>query len=200
MKPTTSSNEPVLREHAYDGIQEYDQKLPNWWLFTLYITMVWFVLAWVGYYQFGYGSTDEQQIEAAMARMAEAREKELENITDDSLWAMSQDPAIVEAGRATFTTTCVACHAADLSAKLGAAPLPGLPLNDPVWKYGGHPTDVMKIIRKGSPDVTKGMIAWDAALGVKRITEVVAFIMSHHKKDAPWTLAPDSPLKSAAPQ
>lgn len=200
MKPETSTHEPVLREHTYDGIQEYDQKLPNWWLFTLYITMVWFVIAWVGYYQFGYGSTDEQEIEAAMNRMAAAREKELENITDDSLWVMSQDPAIVEAGKATYTTTCVACHAADLSAKLGAAPLPGLPLNDPVWKYGGKPTDVMHIIRKGSPDVTKGMIAWDAALGVKRVTEVVAFIMSHHKKESPWTLAPDAPAKSEPPK
>lgn len=196
MNPNSSSNEPELRPHTYDGIQEYDQKLPNWWLFTLYITIVWFVLAWLAYYQFGYGTTDTQEVDAVMEQMAKSREKELESINDDTLWAMSQDPAAVEAGKASFMTTCVACHAADLSAKLGPAKLPGLPLNDAEWKHGGNPTDVMQIIRKGAPDVTKGMVAWDAALGVKRISEVVAFIMSHHKKGAPWTLAADSPKKA----
>ena len=52
MKPSDSNkNEIILKEHVYDGIQEYDQKLPNWWLFTLYITIVWFIFAWVAYYQ-----------------------------------------------------------------------------------------------------------------------------------------------------
>lgn len=38
--------EVVLREHEFDGIQEYDQKLPNWWLFTFYIAIVWFLVHW----------------------------------------------------------------------------------------------------------------------------------------------------------
>ena len=55
-KPS-SNDEPQLRDHVYDGIQEYDQKLPNWWLFTLYIGIVWFVGHWLCYYQLGFGSS-----------------------------------------------------------------------------------------------------------------------------------------------
>jgi hypothetical protein len=38
------------------------------------------------------------------------------------------------------------------------------------------------------------MASWEA-LGIKKITEVVAFVMSHHKEGEPVTLAADSPLK-----
>ena len=32
----SKKGEVVLRKHEYDGIQEFDQKLPNWWLLTFY--------------------------------------------------------------------------------------------------------------------------------------------------------------------
>ena len=67
MTPPSPNNGPVLREHTYDGIQEYDQKLPNWWLFTWYITMVWFVIAWVAYYQLSLGESGEEQVDKALA-------------------------------------------------------------------------------------------------------------------------------------
>ena len=35
--------EVVLREHEYDGIQEYDQKLPNWWLTIFIAANVFFI-------------------------------------------------------------------------------------------------------------------------------------------------------------
>lgn len=186
---------PVLRDHTYDGIQEYDQKLPNWWLGTWYITMVWFVIAWVAYYQFGLGTSDTNKVDQAMAKIAEQQKKELELISDDKLWAMSKDPKIVEAGAATYATTCVACHAPDMSAHLAGAKLPGLPLNDKEWKHGNNPTQMLTIIRKGAPDLTKGMPPWEPQLGLQRIVEVLAFILSKHEKGEAFTLAADSPLK-----
>ena len=194
-KKPSPNNEPVLRDHVYDGIQEYDQKLPNWWLFTWSITMVWFVIAWVAYYQLSLGESGEEQVDKALANIKAIQLKELEKLTDDKLWAMSQDEKIVGAGAATFATTCVACHAPDLSAKIAGAKLPGLPLNDTEWKHGGNPLQLLSIVSKGAPDLTKGMPPWEPQLGLTRVVEVVAFILSKHKQGEPITLAADSPLK-----
>ena len=109
---------------------------------------------------------------------------------------MSQDAKVVEAGKATFMTTCLPCHGPDLSAKLAGNKLPGLPLNDTEWKHGGTPSQVLTIVRKGAPDITKGMPAWEPVLGTQRSVEVVAFILNHHKKGAPTTLSADSPLQA----
>lgn len=198
-KKPSPNNEPQLRDHIYDGIQEYDQKLPNWWLFTLYIAIAWFVVHWLCYYQLGLGSSDTVVIDKAMAEMQTARDKQMETISDEQLWALSRDPAAVEAGKATFMTPgmCVTCHGPDLTGMLSGAKLPGLPLNDQEWKHGGKPTEIFKIVRKGSPDITKGMAAWELVLGMKRVSEVVAFVLSHHKEGEPITRAADSP--GAAP-
>jgi cytochrome c oxidase cbb3-type subunit 3 len=193
------SDQPRLREHVYDGIQEYDQKLPNWWLFTLYITIVWFVIHWLCYYQFGIGSTDTEAVDKVIAGMNAEREKQMVSITDEQLWSMSRDPKAVEAGKATYMTPgmCVTCHGPELNGMLAGAKLPGLPLHDQEWKFGGKPTEIFKIVRKGSPDVTKGMAAWELVLGTKRVSEVVAFVLSHHKEGEPITLAPDAPPPAA---
>lgn len=189
---------PVLREHVFDGIQEYDQKLPNWWLFSWYITIVWFVIAWVAYYQLSLGESDQAKVDQALDYIQQVQLKELEKITDDKLWAMSQDAKLVSAGAATYATTCVACHAADLSAHIGGVKLPGQPLNDSEWKHGGTPLQILNLVRKGAPDVTKGMPAWEPQLGLNRVVEVVAFILSKHTQGEAITLAADSPLKAGA--
>ena len=195
--PNSSGSEPVLRPHTYDGIQEYDQKLPNWWLFTLYITIVAFVIYWLGYYQMGIGSTDTAAVDTVINQIEKAREKELEGIDDVKLWAMSKDADIIAAGKVTFNTPglCVTCHGPDMSGTLGGAKLPGLPLNDTEWKHGGKPTEIFKLVRKGAPDVTKGMPAWEPALGVKRVAEAVAYVLSVHKEGEPITLSADAPAK-----
>ena len=184
--------EVILREHEYDGIQEYDQKLPNWWLFTFYGAIVFFVGYWALYYHTGIFKTDQVIIQEKIAAVQKAKDAELEKTLatlDDSTlvheWAA--DPAIVSAGEATYLTNCSACHGADLSATMvvGAAkiPLPGLPLNDGTWKFGNKPMDIFKLINEGSPPESTGnngakMQAWGQTLTPKQVAEVTAFIIA----------------------
>ena len=189
MSDTEPSNKniedgPVLRDHTYDGIQEYDQKLPNWWLASWYIFIVLFVIYWFLYYQLDLFADDRERVKNAVAvietKKATELEKLMSTLDNDVLWEMSQNSQITSAGKATFDATCVACHGTDLSATLNGVKLPGEPLNDDTWKYGGSPMEVFTIVKSGSPDPTKGMVAWEPALGPKKVAEVVAYIMSYH--------------------
>jgi cytochrome c oxidase cbb3-type subunit 3 len=193
--------EVILREHEYDGIQEYDQKLPNWWLFTFYGAIIWFAVYWFLYYQTPTFRTDREKIIAEMTAIQEKKAAELEktlaSLDDQTLinvWAA--DPAIVASGEAIYTTNCIACHAADLSATMDAGgtkiPLPGRPLNDGQWTYSGKPMDMFKLINQGSPAGSAGlngalMQAWGQMLTPKQIAEVTAFIIAKNPQEFPVT-------------
>jgi cytochrome c oxidase cbb3-type subunit 3 len=191
----------TLRDHVYDGIEEFDQKLPNWWLFTLYITIVLFVIYWVLYYQFGLFQTDEERIDAKIAVIEAERERQLTEqlatLNDKSLWEMSRDPSRVEAGREIFKGKCVACHGPDLTGFLAGVKLPGLPLNDTEWKHGGEPMTVFNIVLNGSPQIETGMIAWKTQMSSADIAKVVSFVLSHHEEGKPWTKAAPAPAGAA---
>ena len=199
-KSLKETEEPHLRPHSYDGIQEYDQKLPNWWLFTFYLAIAWFVFYWLAYYQFALIATDQEAITSSMEKLKAGRAKELNVVDDAKLWAMSRDPKVIEAGKTTFMTICVACHGPDLMGKKTNPALPGLALADQEWKYGHNPTDALKVVRNGSPDITKGMPSWEPILGAERVLEVVAFVFSKHKEGEPFTIAPDAPQAGANAQ
>lgn len=194
-----SDDDPVvLRPHIYDGIREYDQKLPNWWLFTFYITIVFFVVFWIAYYQFDFSRSDHERITATMAAVNEKKEAELQtllaDLNDNSLvtkWANS-DTALANAQQ-NYTTLCSACHAPDLSATtkiegMKPIPLPGLPLTDGQWKYGGRPMEIFDLIRQGTPPDSTGhngakMEAWGAKLSSKAIAELTAYIIAKNKEE-----------------
>lgn len=183
MKPTppTPPEDPI-RPHVYDGIEEYDKRLPNWWLNTLYITIVFWLGYW-GYYEwFHAGPSGEQEIAVAMSRIETARLASSQ-LDDPSLWKMSQNPSFVEAGKATYLANCAACHLPTLRGKGESAAAIGPDLTDTTWIHGGKPTEVYDVIMKGV--LAKGMPTWGPVLGAKKVTEVTAFILSKHKEGEP---------------
>jgi len=173
----------VLRDHTFDGIQEFDQKLPNWWLFTLYIMIVAFVVFWVAYYQLPLGlKSDVEKIDQAVAFVEQKRQQQLEEVIasldNDSLLAMAKEGEHVTAGEAVYQSKCMACHGPDLSGMMAGLKLPGVSLVDAEWKYGAAPLEIMKLVTNGSPDLASGMIAWKTQLAPTEIAQVVAYILS----------------------
>ena len=44
-QPPRKPGEEPVRAHVFDGIAEYDRRLPNWWLITLYATIAFSIVS-----------------------------------------------------------------------------------------------------------------------------------------------------------
>ncbi len=159
-----------LTDHEYDGIKEYDNPLPRWWLLTFYATIV-FTFAYWGYYHvLGVGLMPEQALAAENAEAQKRSDALAASITDEKLVAMSKDPQIVARGKAVFAQNCVACHLDQAQGSIGPN------LTDAYWIHGNRALEIRKVISQGV--LEKGMTAWQSVLGDSKINDVVAYILS----------------------
>ncbi|MFO1054736.1 MAG: cbb3-type cytochrome c oxidase N-terminal domain-containing protein [Planctomycetota bacterium] len=173
-QPGNQAHPAELREHEFDGIQEFDNHLPNWWLWTFYGACIFAFFYWLYYHGYGFGKSpmDNYRAEAAAAQAAAVETM----FTDDELRAASKDAAVVKAGSELFTANCVACHAPNAGGILNGALLPGPNLTDNAWIHGGAPMQIFATVWKGVPE--KGMVTWGPVLGKERIRSVVAYVLT----------------------
>ncbi len=180
-KPSVKDG-PILREHVFDGIQEFDQKLPNWWLFTFYIAIVFFVGYWVVYYSTDSMQTPTQKIDAKMAAIEGKKNQELvammDKLDDQVLLEWSTNSTITSEGKAIYSQYCIACHAPDLNGGVI-----GRSLIDDHWEYGGKPMQLFNLVLNGSPADGKGfngqkMQPWKDLLGPEKAAKAVAYVVS----------------------
>ena len=192
MNPSSSNPPPEdsgipLREHTYDGIQEYDQRLPNWWLYTLYGAIVFWVVYWFVHMIAGLVPSDGSRVDAEMAKIAAVKMAGSIDVTNDQLfWDMSRNPVFVEAGKQSFQSLCIPCHLPSLRGKSENPTAVGPDLTDTAWIHGGTPKEVYVTVSKGV--IPKGMLAWEPVLGQKKTAEVVAYVLSHHQPGEPITV------------
>lgn len=170
-KNASESSEKII--HEYDGIQEADNDLPRWWLAILYGTIAFGALYWLAAQSFKTVPPPKVAYDEEMAKIAAeeaARVKNAGAVTDDSLLALAKDAKTVEDGKATFASTCAACHAANGGGGIGPN------LTDEFWLHGGAPTKIYGTIKDGF--TAKGMPAWGPALGEERVRTVAAYVLS----------------------
>lgn len=191
--PNHPQTEPEIRPHAYDGIQEFNKRLPNWWLFTLYGAIVFWIGYWSYYEWFRVEPEGAAGVQLAMTRIEAAKlaANAAANLSDKGLWDMSRNPVIVDEGRKTFESNCIPCHLASLRGKHESATAIGPDLTDQYWIHGGNPTDLYRTVTEGVPP--KGMPTWGPVLGARRIGEAVAYVLSYHKQGEPIYEEPAAP-------
>lgn len=173
----------VLRDHVYDGIQEYDQKLPNWWLYTLYGAIIFSFVYWYALFQSNVAAPMTAIVRQEVAGIYSANAANAKEVTPDGLWAMAGDSTMVAAGRDHFAQNCAACHGADMK----GIPGNGANLLDAEWLNGRTPLEIYKIVENGLPE--KGMVAWGPQRGQRFVFEATAFVLSFHQS------APDGGLR-----
>lgn len=182
-KPSDDTGIP-LRPHTYDGIQEFDQRLPNWWLYTLYGTIVFSIAFWFFHVTYGTPKPDQAEVDAEMTRVSAIKMAASIDVTNDTtFWEMSRNPVVIQSGKQTFESLCAACHLPSLRGKSENPAAVGPDLTDPRWLHGGTPKEVYATASHGV--LAKGMPAWEAVLGQKKTAEVVAYVLSKHEPNEP---------------
>ena len=155
-----------------DGIDEYDNPLPDWWVGLFWLTIVW-AIGYGVHYHFIANRSFEQALADEMAAAevrwpAEAAAEAAAAAVAD----FSVTPELVAAGEQVYNTQCVACHAPNLEGLIGPS------FVDDEWVHGRTVTDMLRTIREGVPE--KGMIPWAPILSQQQINEVMAFIIQRN--------------------
>ena len=193
-QPNKQPGDPDTTGHSWDGIEEFNNPLPRWWVWLFYLTIVWGIGYTIAYPAWplvnratagilGYSTRAEVTEQIAEAEAANAAING--RLASVELTAIAGDPELngyaVSAGAAVFRTWCAQCHGS------GAAGARGYPnLLDDDWLWGGdiaaiHATVSHGIRTEEDPEAHYSeMPAFgrDGLLERAQIEQVVNYVMS----------------------
>jgi cytochrome c oxidase cbb3-type subunit III len=157
----TSQSDELL-DHDADGIREFDNDLPRWWLYGFYFTIVFAVVYMTNYHLL------PKPVFGSKGMAAEYATATVE------LAALTDGPSLNE-GKALFEgqdNVCAACHRPDLGGLVGPN------LTDDYWLHGCSVQQVASSIRTGYP--TKGMLPFGTGKPMTdaQVLKVASYVLS----------------------
>lgn len=171
-----------LIEHGqdYDGIKEYDNPLPRWFLLMFYITIL-FSFWYMAYYTAkteaiakatgaGRNLAWSGTRLAAQQKAADAGKGVFTEPRGEALEKYLRDPANIARGEALFKANCVACHGEHGQGVVGPN------LTDRFWIHGGSREQIVSSITTGWTE--KGMPAWGVTLGAEKVHWLASYVRS----------------------
>lgn len=162
----------LLLDHNYDGIQELNHPLPNWWNGGFYIGIIFGILYWM-FYSVMDGPTlrDEYHAEMEPIKQAQLNYKNSNEIFKVELYNEWDKPENLTKAKQVYEDNCFACHAEDGRGDIGPN------LTDDYWLLTqGTPETNYKVVFFGSEE--NGMPAWGEVLPVEEIYLALIYIDS----------------------
>ncbi|NSY41391.1 cytochrome-c oxidase, cbb3-type subunit III [Leisingera sp. ANG59] len=186
--------DPNTTGHEWDGIEEFDNPMPRWWLWTFYATIIWGVIYTIAYPAWPLingatagvlGWSTRGDVAAEITAVEEANAPVNAKLEAAELTAIAEDPELgsyaVSAGSAVFKTWCAQCHGS------GAAGAKGYPnLLDDDWLWGGSMEEIHATITHGIRNEDSDEARYsempafgrDELLEKEEISQVVNYVMS----------------------
>ncbi len=159
--------------HDYDGIRELDNRLPPWWLYGFYVTIIIGVIYIWRYHIAETAPLSKQEFEISMLKAEEQKAaylaKTASNVDENSVVYLNE-PAALSAGKNNFVQMCAACHGKEGQGGVGPN------LTDDYWINGGSMSDIFKTIKYGKPE--KGMKSWQDDYSPVQIAQLASYIKS----------------------
>lgn len=182
-----------------DDLQELTNPLPQWWLWTFYITIVFAIIYWVIYpawpigqnYTKGVGNTItyvnskgetktthwnmRSKLMVEMNEGAAAQKQWFDKVAATPFEDVAKDAELMQfvqsAGKTLFSDNCAPCHQQGGQGKVGLAPN----LVDDSWMYGGTYEKIQETIVGGRNGM---MPAFKGVLPEEKITQVAHYVLS----------------------
>lgn len=172
---SNNPQEPVVTDHVYDGIQEYDNPLPGWWTLLFYLTILFSMgYIFINLAQPGWVET-ELEYEAAKQREIQKQFAEIGELEPDAPTILSfitdeEQLKWLSVGKSVFLTNCASCHGRDGSGV--SAPN----MTDEHFLHVKGLADIPKVVMEGANG--GAMPAWGNRLGKNEIVLVSAYVAS----------------------
>lgn len=206
-KVTPKAAQVETTGHSWDGIEEYNNPLPRWWVWVLYATIVWGVGYTIAYpawpmltraTQGVLGQDMRADVAAEIKRFDDANAAIKEKLVAADLTAIAADPELngfaQNAGAAVFKTYCAQCHGSGAAGVVGK----GYPnLLDDDWLWGGDMESIHATVTAGIRNTTYPDARYsempkfgaDGLLEPQQIGEVVEYVLQLSGQDHDATLA-----------
>jgi cytochrome c oxidase cbb3-type subunit 3 len=202
-KPIKTKADPGTTGHSWDGIEEFDNPMPRWWLWCFYATIIWGIGYTIAYPAWPLingatagllGYSTRAEVAAEIKRFEDANAPIEAKLVATPLDAIAADPELANytqnAGAAVFRTWCAQCHGAGAG---GAKGFPNLLDND--WLWGGTIDELHTTISHGIRNTTDAdarfsqMPAFGEMLEKGDIDAVVNHVLSISGQEHDTTLA-----------
>ncbi|ULB08844.1 cytochrome-c oxidase, cbb3-type subunit III [Cereibacter azotoformans] len=196
VKPTKQKpGEPPTTGHSWDGIEEYDNPMPRWWLWTFYVTIIWAIGYSILYPAWPLvndatkgllGQSTRADVAAEIQAYADANAEIRTRLVETELTEIATNPDLVQyatnAGAAVFRTNCVQCHGSGAAGVQGQ----GYPnLLDDDWIWGGDIESIHTTVTHGIRNTTDDNARYsemprfgaDGLLDDTQLSQVVEYVL-----------------------